>query len=457
MYDREEHLLGLSQAAFSHDTELLVTRLRALATATGRSDSGMTFDDRVEVIERMAMFMDTRASQLAAAGRVSGVLRGELQSWAIAPAEHRRLCGVAVQMLAVLISANALCAASLDEARAVGMEAAAALAAIVKAADSGSKLPPLMAVGMGNVLLLLASDSRRQSAWERIMRLERPPRCVWIDAAFAATLGASDSNNCAKEVSDLNDRSREVEVLLGSTHIQWLWPLIASCPYPAGMITAVYVALEGTADLSQITVALMAVFGLLAMAGVCFERKTEVSAWQNARELQLQWLGLLNQSCVHLPAAEDEPESEPEPKPELVTATESKEEKAVSLPHSDPADDADGLITEAANIVEVNMGEELAKLQRAFEMNGTGESGHIGETGLGSSESVGMDAGTGETGGVAVPLPDDLELNLKKLLGALEEEGSAETKELRDRLTTQLQWLRSQKDKAAGAADLTSS
>jgi hypothetical protein len=51
-----------------------------------------------------------------------------------------------------------------------------------------------------------------------------------------------------------------------------------------------------------------------------------------------------------------------------------------------------------------------------------------------------------------VPLPDDLEPNLEKLLGALEQQGSDSTAEMREQLKEQLQWLRAQKEKAAAGA-----
>ena len=418
MYDRVVHLLGLSEAAFAHDPELLVARLRTLATTTGRSDSGMTVDDRVELIERMSMFMDTRASQLAAAGRVSGVISGELKSWTVPAAEHGRLCGGAVQMLAVLVTANAVCADRMSEARAVGTQAAAALAAIVSAAASGSKLPPLMTVALGNVLLLLASDSPRQSVWDSITRSECRPRCAWLEPAFAATLGACDGKRCTKDVSDLNDRSREAEVLMGSARPQWLWPLIASCPYPMGMIAAAYVAMQGTADVSQIGVALVAIFGCIVVAGLCFEWKAEASAWKHARELQFQWLRVLNEACVNLPLPEER-EPGPEAAPEMKR-------------------------------VEVDMAEELAKLHSEFESIGAGKSGRSHNVGLERARGVAEPADIGETSGLGVPLPDDLEPNLELLLAALEKEGNAETVDTRDRLKEQLLWLRSQKkDNAA--------
>jgi hypothetical protein len=427
-YDREEHLLGLSDAAFARDPELLVTRLRTLAAASG---AGMTVDDRVEVIERMSMFMDTRASQLAAAGRVSGVLSGELKTWAVPAAEHRRLCGRAVQMLAVVISANAVCAVRIDEARAVGTEAAAALAAIVNAATSGSKLPPPMAVALGNVLLLLASDSPRQSVWDSMSRSERPPQCVWVGPAFAATLGACDGKTCTKDVSNLNDRSREAEMALGSARTQWLWPLIASCPYPMGLLSAGYVAMEGAAHLLQVVVALIAVFGCIVVLGLSFEWKTEASAWKDARELQLQWLSLLNEACTNLPLVDDE----------LETTTESKPEPE---PEPEPALRLESVGSTETRGVEVDMGKELEKLQRAFESSGAAD-----DHDLGPGSASGAD--TSETSGLAVPLPDDLEPNLKLLLSALEKEGDTDTVEMRNRLQEQLEWLSSQKEQAAAA------
>ena len=429
MYDRVVHLLGLSEAAFAHDPELLVTRLRTLATTTGRSDSGMTVDDRVELIERMSMFMDTRASQLAAAGRVSGVVSGELKSWTVPAAEHRRLCGSAVQMLAVLIAANAVCADRMAEARAVGTQAAAPLAAIVSAATSGSKLPPLMACALGNVLLLLATDCPRQSVWDSITRSECRPQCVWVEPAFVATLGACDGNRCTEDVSDLNDRSREAEVLMASARPQWLWPLIASCPYPMGMIAAGYVVMQGTADLRQIVVALVAIFGCIIVAALCFEWKAEASAWKHARELQCQWIRLLNEACVNLclpeerereRAREREPAPEPEPEPEP-----------------------------GMKRVEVNMAEGLVNLHSEFESITAGESGGSHNLGLERARGLAVPADTGETSRLAVPIPDDLEPNLELLLGALEKEGDAETVDTRDRVKEQLLWLRSHKGKGA--------
>ena len=87
----------------------------------------------------------------------------------------------------------------------------------------------------------------------------------------------------------------------------------------------------------------------------------------------------------------------------------------------------------------VDMGEELEKLQRAFDLSGADDDQDLGP---GSAD-------TSETNGIAVPLPDDLEPNLKLLLSALEKEGNEDTVEMMHRLQEQLEWLSSQKERAA--------
>jgi hypothetical protein len=99
--------------------------------------------------------------------------------------------------------------------------------------------------------------------------------------------------------------------------------------------------------------------------------------------------------------------------------------------------------------VEVDMAEELAKLHSEFESIGAGKSGRSHNVGLERARGVAEPADIGETSGLGVPLPDDLEPNLELLLAALEKEGNAETVDTRDRLKEQLLWLRSQKDNAA--------
>ena len=115
------------------------------------------------------------------------------------------------------------------------------------------------------------------------------------------------------------------------------------------------------------------------------------------------------------------------------------------------------------------MAQELAKLQRIFETK-RGSPGEEASSSSTSSSSGGLrstaegertggftEEGAGVGGveggeGLSVPLPDDLEPNLEKLLGALEQQDSASTAEMREQLKEQLQWLRAQKEKAAAGA-----
>ena len=129
-----------------------------------------------------------------------------------------------------------------------------------------------------------------------------------------------------------------------------------------------------------------------------------------------------------------QPQPEPEPEPE---------------PEPQPRQGPESVAATQPNRVEIDMGEELVKLQEAFELSGAGESGR-GDQDLAPANFSGAD--TSEVSGLAVPLPDDLEPNLTLLLNVLEKEVDANTVEMRNRLQEQLEWLKSQKEQAAAAA-----
>ena len=93
-YERSQ-LLRVSDAAFSLDADGLIDALRSLGAETGRTDARLSVDDRVELLARMAVFSgeDARAATLAAAGRVTQVSSGQIESWAVPATDHARLCG----------------------------------------------------------------------------------------------------------------------------------------------------------------------------------------------------------------------------------------------------------------------------------------------------------------------------------------------------------------------------
>ena len=440
-YERSQ-LLRVSDAAFSLDADGLIDALRSLGAETGRTDARLSVDDRVELLARMAVFSgeDARAATLAAAGRVTQVSSGQIESWAVPATDHARLCGGAVQTLALQVTANSVCAASLSEARAAARRGEAALLATLDAAQRrDARLPPVAAVALGNAVLLLATDSKRQSL---LPGAATPPPCAWAEAAFTASLeAASNAKTHGNGVSELNTKSREAEIQLGTARSQWLWPLIASCPWPMVMITGGYVASEGSAaNLAQVVTALVVIMCCIIVGGVAWEWHKEASAWAVARELQLQWLSLLDEACADLPADDDPAQASG------ATEKKTKMKSGTLQPQPEPELEPQG----DEGYGEVDMAEQLARLHEAIQLQTDGETSDRPLSGDGDGSGDSGDSGdSGISGGLSVPLPDDLGPNLQTMLSALEKDGTAETIE---QLREHLSWLKEQQERAGKEA-----